>query len=228
MAGTDTSKDYRLLLVKDAVERLDRIVRVWSLNYPIRKSKVTELVKKVRGTVDSLLYSYLPLTYLVKHDALSALRELGERLAQELLPPKGAVLDKRTKFYVAEIRYALLQIINLRPRLLLGEENRPEYAVDIVGVEIASVSKHPSTSKLFITKAGTQKFGLTIVTNIENVRKGEVRAAAILPPREFFGVVSEAMYCSEPIPRDYVGKRPPSTLLDVKAIASVVEAILKQ
>jgi predicted RNA-binding protein with EMAP domain len=224
----DTSRDYRLLLVKDAVERLEKIVRVWNLNYPIHKSKVTELIKKAKGEVDSLLYSYLPLTYLLKHNALRTLFELGERLAQELLPPKGTLLDRKTRFYVAEIRYALLQMINLRPRLLLGEENQPENAVDIVGVEIASVSKHPNASKLFITKAGTQKFGLTIVTNIGNIKKGEVRAAAILPPKEFFGVVSEAMYCSGPIPKDFMGKRPPSNLLDVKAIASEVEAVLRK
>jgi len=224
----DTTSDYRLLLVKDAVRRLERIVRVWSLNYPIHKSRALELVESARREVDKILYSYLPLNYLVRSDSMDRLSSLAKVLAKELLPSRGLALNTRSKELVAEIRYSLLQLINLRPKLMLGEDNRPEKAVDIVGVEIVSVSKHPKAVKLLITKAGTPSYSFTIVTNLTNVKRGEVRAATILPPRNFYEVISEAMYCSDPIPRKWIGRRPPPNLINAKEIASVVEGLIKK
>ncbi len=224
----DTSKDYRLLLVKDAVMRLEKIVRVWPLHYPIHKGVVLQRIREARKFSEEILHSYLPMTYLLSHESVKRLQDIGKELANLLLPPKGMEVAGKSKLYLAEIKYCLLQLINLRPRLSLGEENRPEYAVDIIGVEIASVTKHPKTSKLYITKAGTSVFGLTIVTNMESVRKGEVRAAALLPPREFFGVISEAMYCSEPLPKEFLGKRPPINLISGKEVSSTVEGIIRE
>jgi len=36
---------------------------------------------------------------------------------------------------------------------MLGEDNKPLYAVDIEGVEIVNVYRHPRAEKLYITKA---------------------------------------------------------------------------
>ncbi|MCD6324369.1 MAG: tRNA-binding protein [Desulfurococcales archaeon] len=224
----DTSKDYRLLLVRDAVSRLERIVRVWNLNYPIHKNVVLQKLREARRFSEEILHSYLPLSYLITYEPVTKLQDLGKELAKLLLPPKGVSVSGKSKLHVAEIKYCLLQLINLKPKLALGEENKPEYAVDIVGVEIASVTKHPNASKLYVTKAGTAAFGLTIVTNIESVRKGEIRAAAILPPREFFGVISEAMFCSDPLPKEFLGKRPPQNLISSKEVASAVEGIIRE
>ncbi len=223
----DTSKDYRILLAEDAVRRIDNRVKSWSLNYPIHKGKVLSIVKSINSYVQAVKHSYLPLPYLLKYEPLLKIHELARDLAKEVLPPKGVSVEGKSKLLVAELRYSLLQLINLRARLSLGEENNPDYAVDIVAVEVASVMRHPEAGKLMITRAGTERFGLTIVTNILGIRKGEVRAAAILPPKEFFGVVSEAMYCSNPLPKELLGRRPPRESLHLAEIAEAVESIIK-
>ncbi len=224
----DTANDYRILLAEDALSRLDKRVRVWNLSYPIHKGKVLNLLKEANSALQAIKHSYLPLNYLLEYEPLKKLAETGKLLAKELLPPKGVKVDSRSKLYVAEIRYSLLQLIELKPKLALGEENRPEYAVDIVGVEVASVMKHPQAKNLMVTRAGTSAFGFTIVTNIKDIKKGEVRAAAILPPQEFFGIVSEAMYCSDPLSSEWLGKRPPANLIHAKEVASIVEGIIKR
>jgi len=223
----DTSKDYRILLAEDALRRLDKRVKSWSLSYPIHKNKVLDLLREANGHLQAIKHSYLPLQYLLKYEPLSKLTDAARRLSAELLPPKGVRVEGRSRFLLAEIKYSLLQLLNLRARLALGEENLPDYAVDIVAVEVVSVMRHPEAERLYVTKAGTKKFGLTIVTNILSIKKGEVRAAAILPPQEFFGVVSEAMYCSDPLPSEMIGKRPQRNVIHIPEVTKVVEAIVR-
>ena len=228
MLITDTPHDYRLLLVKEAMQRLEKIVSVWNLNYPIHKNKALEIIKNAKKVVDRILFSYLPLEFLINDESLKDLSSLAKDLTKELLPPKGVSLNPKSKELVAEIKYCLLQMINLKPKLMLGKENRPEYAVDIVGVEIVSVSKHPKAQRLYVTKAGTTSYSFTIVTNISNIKKGEVRAAAILPPKNFYGVISEAMYCSDTLPKEWIGKRPPSDMIFTKEVAAAVEELARE
>jgi len=220
--------DYRFLMVREAIKRLERIVRSWNLSYPIHKGEALSLVREARKVIERIQYSFLPLNYLIKLKELERLSELTKRLGLMLLPQKGIALDHSTRFQVAQIKYSLLQLMGLRERLCLGSENKPHYSVDIIGVRVASVSKHPRAQKLYVTKAGTEKFGVTVVTNIATLRKGEVRAIAFLPPKDLIGVISEAMYCSGPIPEVWIEKRPPESLLYLKEIAHEVESIVKK
>lgn len=223
----DTSKDFRILMAENALLRLESRIRVWNLNYPIHKNKALELIRKAKTHLNAVKYSYLPLSYLLRNDDVIQLGLVGKELAKEILPPKGVEVPQKNRLHVAELKYALVQLVGLRARMALGEENLPEYAVDIIGVEVVSVLKHPSAKNLYVTRAGTPQYGFNIITNIRDIKKGEVRAVAVLPPQEFFGLVSEAMYCSDPLPKEYVGKRPPSELVHVKEVAAIVEQVVK-
>ncbi len=224
----DTSKDYRILMAEDALRRLDRRVRCWNLSYPIHKGRALSIIKELNACLQAVKHSYLPLQYLLKYEPLLRLGELARKLSAEVLPPRGVRVEGRSKLLLAELKYSLLQLINLKGRLALGEENLPDRAVDIVAVEVVSVMKHPSADRLLVTKAGTERFGLTIVTNILGLKKGEVRAAALLPPQEFFGVVSEAMYCSDPLPKELLGRRPSRDVIHVNEVARVVESVVRE
>ena len=44
----------------------------------------------------------------------------------------------------------------------------------------------------------TGRFGKrTVVTNLTDVEEGDSMAVALLPPREFSGIISEGMFCGE-------------------------------
>jgi len=224
----DTGADYRILVAEEALSRIENRLKSWSLPYALNKPKAVEEARRLRSSLMGIKHSYLPLEMLLESEQLRTLEEASRELSRLLLPQRGAkATSEAHRLAVAELKYALSVLMNLRKRLLLGEENRPEFAVDVVGVEVAVVEKHPSAGNLFITKAGTEEYSFTIVTNIKTVKRGEVRAAAVLPPVAFFGVVSEAMYLSDPLPREHKGKRVPSDLIFLKDLVNSVDSIVR-
>jgi len=223
----DTSKDYRILVALDAVERLEKITRHHKLNLPLNWNKLNDLVKEAKKIILKIRYCYLPLELLVKDEELDRLKEISVELSKTMLNKDLLTKFKPDPFVFAETRYILRILYGLKYRLLLGEENKPWYAIDIEGVEIVSIHKHPNADKLFVTKAeGILPY--TIVTNIQDIKKGEIRAAAILPPAEIRGVLSEAMYCSKPLPSEYKKKRPPEDSIYKEEVASKIIELTKK
>ncbi|MEM1644961.1 MAG: tRNA-binding protein [Ignisphaera sp.] len=223
-----TADDYRFLVAEDAINRIENRIKLWGLPYPLNKAVALEQIKKLKSTFMKIKYSYLPYTMLIEFEEFKNLEQFARELASILLPPKTLKLDTTTtKLAVAEIRYALSVLLGLRNRIALGDDNNPEYAIDVVGVEVGYVEKHPKAEKLWVTKAGTEQFSLTIVTNIQGIKKGELRGAAILPPIAFFDIVSEAMYCTNPLEKSFKGKRIPSNFVHKVEIINVVESIVE-
>ncbi len=218
----DTARDYRVLVAEHALGLLERRVKGWGLPWPLNKGRALELLESSRKSLLKVKYSFLPADMLVESDDLARLVSNARELAGLVLPPEGFQVPRETRvrLALAEMRWALSILIGLPQRFRLGEENHPEYAVDVVGVEVTRVE--PLTERLRVTRASAGIFALTIVTNIQGIRVGEVRAAAILPPVEFHGVVSEAMYASEPLgDKGLVGKRVPRRLLSGEVAAQV-------
>ncbi len=217
--------DPRIIVAEDAYNRLERIIVYRRLNVPVNWRIVNELLHELGSLIHRVKYMFLPPSTLARLDDVKRIGEISVKLAHILL--NRGLLNKYNpdKLVVAETRYSLRILYGLKYRLLLGDEADPLYAIDIEGVEIVNVYKHPRADKLFITKAlGILPYN--IVTNIKNIRRGEVRAAAILPPMEFMGEVSEAMYCSDPIPPEYKGKRPPRKYIHIDELLSKIYNIL--
>ncbi|OYT30524.1 MAG: tRNA-binding protein [Thermofilum sp. ex4484_79] len=224
----DTSKDYRILYCERILDRFMNVIRYWKLPYyTLKREKVLNRAERVKSALMTIKYSFLPLDMLLKSDMLREYEDAVEEVVKVLSEERPIISDEKTKLSYAEIRYATRTLRTLRNRLMLGEKNRIEYAIDIVGVEVASVSKHPRADRLYITKAGTGEESYIVITNIRDVKKGEVRAIALLPPALIMGEVSEAMYCSNPLPPEYKGKRPPSNLIFLSEVTSQIEEVLK-
>ena len=224
----DTARDYRILVALDAVERLGRRVRQWGLPWPLNRSRAAALVDEARRLLLRIRYSYLPADMLASSPELRRLLEVALELRGLLLPRQQTPRLKVQKaLAVAEMRYSLAILAGLRRRILLGDENRPEYAVDVIGAEVVRVQRLEGSRNLFVTRMAAGRLGLTVVTNISSLRVGEVRAVAILPPQEFLGVVSEAMISSGPIDKGFVGKRVPPQLLSDELRSQVISIALR-
>jgi len=218
----DTARDYRILVAEHALGLLERRVKGWGMPWPLNKGRALELLESSRKALLRVKYSFLPADMLVASEDLASLVSNARELAGLVLPPQGFQVprDARVRLALAEMRWALSILLGLPQRFKLGEENHPEYAIDVVGVEVTRVE--PLTEKLKTTRASAGSFALTIVTNIPTIKVGEVRAAALLPPVEFHGVVSEAMYASEPLnDKSLVGKRVPRRMLSGEVAAQV-------
>ncbi len=219
----DTSSDPRLLAAEDAVRRLDGIVRQWRLPWRLDKKRVQELLKEARGLVYTLKYSYVRPRDMAGMEETARLGEIARLVAGEILKEKPEGLDTPRLAQYVEARYAVNTLAGLRHRLLLGDEPLPEYAVDVIGVRVTR--KEKLEGNLYVTRAVTDRITLTIVTNLEELREGEIRAAALLPPVVFHGVVSEAMYSSGPIGEEHIGRRVPTGLLDTGLRGVVMKVI---
>ena len=229
---SDTRSDYRFIMAEHAVDLLDSLVRGKRIPAPVKWEKAGELVREARGLVKRLRYSFMPPTQLASSEEALRLRELARELASILFPREWAERlrrDERARKPVAEARYAIRVLYGLPARLARGDENDPLNAVDIECVRVQSVERHPRAERLWVTRAHGL-YPYTIVTNIEGVRRGELRAAAILPPAEFMGVVSEAMYCSDPLPEGACepGKPAPRDRVDRGAVGVVVEQVARR
>lgn len=225
----DTANDYRFIIAEDAINRLRKIIVNWQLPYPINKSKALKNIEEIESRVMRMKYSFLPMTLLLKMRELKEIIDYAMELSKILLPSK-ALHTKKTKhqLLISEIRYSLWILIGLKQRLMRGEHNLPEYAIDVIGVEILFVQKHPSADKLWVLKCGTESFGFTVVTNIPNIKKGEIRGAAILPPVEFIGVVSEAMIATDPLPTEYKGRLVPLNRINIGEVRAKVLNIVSR
>ncbi len=226
MKKVDTAKDYRLLVAEDAIKRLERRVSSWNLPWPIRKREIINEIEQIRKRLLKLKYSFLPADLIVKSEDLSFLTNKSKFLADVLIKQQNfsvASLNFSQKLSLAEIRYSLGILIGLPQRFKLGEENRPEYAVDVVGAEVVSVER--LTEKLKVTRASARSFAVTVVTNLNEIKVGEVRAVALLPPIGFHNVISEAMYSSDVIDRRFVGKRVPTRFLSSELKAKVIDIV---
>jgi len=219
----DTRVDHRILMAEDAIDRLERRVKNWGLTWPLNKKRASETLKEIRKTLKRIRYSFLPAKLLAQSEDTLRLVFLSRTLSEVLLPKPGFQLPRSTssRLALAEIRYSLSVLIGLPMRLRLGEKNLPEYAVDVFGVEVTRVDN--LSGILMVTRASARSFALTIVTNIKDIRTEEVRAAAILPPLELQGVISEAMYASGPIDGKYIGKRVPSSMVSGEVASRVIE-----
>ncbi len=227
---SDTRSDYRLLVAEHALSLLEGIVRSKRIPAPIDWGEAARLLREARGLVKRMRFSFMPATMLARSPDARNLQEVARRLVDVVLPREWVERlrgDQRARMPIAEARYAIRTLYTLPARLALGDDNNPLYAVDIECVRIITVSRVKGAERLYVTKAqGTLPY--TIVTNIQGVKQGEVRAAAVLPPRELMGYISEAMYCSKPLQECQVGKRPPLDQVEKGEVTRIVYEIAAQ
>ena len=225
----DTSNDYRILMAEYALSVLERRVKTWGMPWPLSKGRAVQLVDEIRRHLKRVRYSFLPPDQLLESEELRGLVERARELAGMVLPkPPVPRLEDKHRLALAELRWALSILVGLPQRIRLGPSNYPEYAVDVVGAEVTRVEPLPGTERLRVTRASIGSAVFTVVTNIQEISEGEVRAIAILPPAVFRGVISEAMYSSDPIDRKYLGKRVPRRLLSGEVAAKVISIVGKR
>jgi len=224
----DTANDYRILVCEATLNKLMKLINASRIPYPVKKEKAVSSIRELHSSLMAIKYCYLPASELTKSDLLKDYESKVFILTDALSGKPLKKLSETEELVVDEVMWALNFLKGLRSRLELGEDNKMEYAVDVLGAEVVSVSKHPNADALWVTRAETFDKAFTVVTNIPDIRKGEIRCVALLPPVNLRGVVSEAMYCSKPLDSSFKGRRIPSDKLEVKELRMQIEQFLKR
>ena len=226
----DTAKDFRILVLEDAIRRLNDIVGNRKLKMHIDYSKLTECLKTAGSLIYEVKYSYIPGSQLADLEATSKIvgqilsyKEILESALKSTGYKPSTVKDSLT---LAEAAYAFRIGEGFQRRMRGGDD--PEAAVDILAVEISQIQPIKDSKNLSECRCTDGSGIWHIMTNINGLSSGVKLACAVLPPVEMMGRVSEAMFLgSAPLPEDTalgLLESPPESALN-QARAQVLEIV---
>ena len=173
----DTLNDLRIQWLERLFKKIARYCKSGTIK---DRNKVCD---QIESKIKELKYSYADEQGVLEYTnwILERLREL------QTIPTSSEEAKQWLNYTISELEDF--------PRKLKINVKEPFQVFRYKFVEIVSVSKHPNLSNLRITKVrdnnGTE---YTVITNITDVKEGQRAASVFLPPREFGGVWSEAMF----------------------------------
>jgi predicted RNA-binding protein with EMAP domain len=225
----DTAKDARLLVMEDALRRLNEIVGNRRLKIHVEYSKLVASLQQAGSLIYEVKYSYVPAPKVAE---LEATQKIVENIAnfrsiiEEAIKTSGYKPSTINETLgLTEAFYAFRIVEGLIPKLQIYDDE-PAYAVDILAVELSQVQAVPNSKNLTECRCTDGSRIWKIVTNIQGLKAGTKLPCVVLPPVEMMGVVSEAMFLGGvPLPEDTglgVLKNPPASVLD-QARAQVLQ-----
>lgn len=228
----DTAKDARILVLEDALRRLESIFSKRLLRFQVDYKHLLELLGKAKEAYYGIKYSYAEPTELKTSEPLETLVGAIEefetiyntaKTERDFKPKKTS--EKRL---LAETEYAFRIVFAFRNRL--SQPSDPAFAIDILCVEITQVSDLEESENLTACRCTDGSRIWEVLTNIDSVESGLKMVIGVLPPTELMDRISEAMFLhNEPLPEDTaLGalEDPPEQALD-QARAQVLNIIKK-
>jgi len=187
----DTGNDPRLKFVNNFFEESMKILK--SKKIPgIKRDKLDAILGDISKALQQILWSYLPKDSLVNSEPFKMLEEKLEEL-EEIYNSAKDEIRKRDESTSSLLEFLISNLKNLKTRIL-DYPDEPSSAVDYFYVKVITKEKHPKTEKLYITFVTNGQKNFRVITNLEEVKPGDVIPMALLPPREFSGVISEGMF----------------------------------
>ena len=229
MTLLDTAKDARVILLEDAIRRLNEAVGSRKLKLHVDYSKLVELLQQAGSLIYEVKYAYVSADQLAEHEAtqniVSALASFRTILESAISSSGYKPTTVKESLSLSEVFYSFRIAENFVKKLAEFDDD-PGNAVDIIAVEVSQIQPVPDSKNLTACRCTDGSRIWKIVTNIQGVKTGTKLACAILPPVEMMNNISEAMFLgSETLPDDTqlgIMKMPPPSALD-QARAQVLQ-----
>lgn len=229
MSILDTAKDARIIVLEDALRRLNEIVSNRKMKFHIEYSKLGEILQQAGSLIYELKYSYIPSEKVADLEStqsiISSLAEFRNIVDDALKSTGYKPATTKDILTLAETYYSFKIVEDFQRKLRIYDEE-PGRAVDILAVEISQIQPVPDSKNLTECRCTDGSRLWKIVTNISDIQTGSKLACAILPPVDMMNIVSEAMFLgSEPLPESTeLGPlaNPPAAALD-QARAQVMQ-----
>jgi len=193
----DTAKDARILVMEDALRRLNDIIGNRKLKFHVEYSKLGDILQQVGSLVYEVKYSYSSAESVAGLDSTKKIVEgIGtfQKLIEQSIKSTGhkPTTPKETQIQ-AELFYCFRVIEKFRQKLLHHDDD-PAHAVDILAVEISQTRLVQDSKNLTECRCTDGTRIWRIITNISGLKIGTKLACAVLPPVEMMGIISEAMF----------------------------------
>jgi len=213
----DTSKDPRIQVCQHASELLKKSLQMkLGVQLSVSRDFLERLSQSIDSSIMTLMYMYQEPRELASSDQMKELVNAGKSLEDGI----GPVLESpdANPLVRARLRWVLRTLIELPVRMETPGKTLAS-GVDILALQIRSVvAKDP----YWITRVTDGKADVTVVTNIPNLKAGNVLAASFLPPREVGGTVSEAMFLGSELRSDPAGTMFTEDQVDAKEATSIL------
>lgn len=193
----DTAKDARVLILEDALKRLDEVVSNRKLRFHIDYGLLGKAVQKANGLFYEIKFSYVDPKSLAEmgptNQLVAAINDAGEVFHSALRSTGYSPNTPKDALTIAEVEYSLRIVEGFKKRLVEFNDD-PAFAIDLLAVEISQIEPVPGSKKLTLCRCSDGKRRWQIITNLQTVKSGMRLPCAVLPPAEMMGVVSEAMF----------------------------------
>lgn len=229
MNTLDTAKDARVIVLEDAIRRLNEIINNRKMKFHIEYSKLGEILQQAGSLIYEVKYSYLSSDQVANLEAtnkiVSILADFRTTVDDTIKSTGYTATTTKDALTLSEIYYSF-RIVDDFQRKLRNYDDEPGRAVNLLAVEISQIQSVPESKNLTECRCTDGSRIWKIVTNLSDVKTGTKLACAVLPPVEMMNIVSEAMFLGgEPLPETTeLGplENPPDTALD-QARAQVMQ-----
>jgi len=196
----DTAKNARVLVLEDALKRLNEIITSRRVRVHLDYSELTDSVKTAGALLYEVKYSYVEPLVLADLDAtkklVAAIDEVAHIYDNAIKSSSYKPKTVKEVESLAELGYSL-RIVQGFPRRLRDYGDDAAFAIDILAVQITETHPLESSKNLTECRCSDGSRVWHVVTNIKGLKPGMKLPCAVLPPVEMMGAVSEAMFLGE-------------------------------
>ncbi|NHJ31649.1 MAG: hypothetical protein FK732_02190 [Asgard group archaeon] len=212
MVGIDS--DSRLIIAEGMVKQFTDLIQNRKIPLTLNRQKILTRLSEINSKLKALKWSYKPLEQVLHSKDLRDI-EINAKEIFDSFPEKWE--DRLTsqgfegKNSVAVLTYIKNFFYSIRERITKGFSDDFADAIEIFCGEIIGIEAIDSANWKCIVADGHARYN--VVTNIPEIKKGEIVPIAKIPPQVVHGILSEGMFAGsskglQRFTKDEVGKRP--------------------
>ena len=190
----DTHNNINILVAEQALELLKKTLESTRFEGVWKKKDALQITDSMKSDIMAIKFSYAEkediseITKPIREKISKLQSALGEGWSSNFLSNSRKENKTSTKIGIAKIIFSMNALYFVDKRIKLDNK----YGVDTLIGKILSVSK--ISDSLLICNVDIKR-AITVLTNDMSIKDGDIVAVSILPPREFYGQVSEGMFC---------------------------------
>ncbi len=190
----DTHNNINILVAEQALELLKKTLESTRFEGVWKKKDALQITDSMKSDIMAIKFSYAEkediseITKPIREKISKLQSALGEGWSSNFLSNSRKENKTSTKMGIAKIIFSMNTLYFVDKRIKLDNK----YGVDTLVGKILSVSK--VSDSLLICNVDIKR-AITVLTNDMSIKDGDIVAVSILPPREFYGQVSEGMFC---------------------------------
>jgi predicted RNA-binding protein with EMAP domain len=190
----DTQNNINIIVAEKSLELLKKTLESTRFEGVWKKKDALQITDSMKSDIMAIKFSYAEKENIgeivapIKEKISQLQASLGEGWSSNFLSNAKKENKTSTKMGIAKIIFSMNTLYFLDRRV--KQDNN--YGVDTIVGKILSVSK--VSDSLLICNVDIKR-AITVLTNDMSIKDGDVVAVSILPPKEFYGQVSEGMFC---------------------------------